>query len=109
MGRLLGVAHFLTEESIVEDREDAAVARRAKKLDDDGITLRIAQLEAVRRMQKDFAGSILRRTPSSVDWQGNVLLTLPPHTNIIGIVTLTPREMAIINERAETAKARYSV
>lgn len=109
MGRMLGVAHFLTDESIVEDREDAAVTRRAKKLDDDGITLRIAQLEAVRRMQKDFAGSILRRTPSSVDWQGDVLLTLPPHTNIIGIVTLTPREMAIINERAETAKARYGV
>jgi hypothetical protein len=107
MGRLLGVTHFLTEESIVEDKEYAAIVRRAKKLDDDGITLRTAQIEAVRQMQKGFTGSILRRTPSSIDWQGNVLLTLPPHRDIIGIVTLTPREMAIINERAEAAKARY--
>jgi hypothetical protein len=93
----------------VEEKEDAAALRKAKKRDDDGISEKIAKIETVRRMQSQFVGHILRRTPASLDWQGNPLLTLPPHKDVIGILDLTQREIDIINERAEIAKARYVI
>lgn len=107
MGRLIGIPHFLSEASVEEEKEDAAAIRRAKKMDDEGESLKIVQIEAVRRMQKHFLGSILRRTADSRNWLGSGILDVPPHKTILGILTLTDREMSIINERAEAAKARY--
>jgi TATA-binding protein-associated factor len=108
MGRLIAVPHFLSEASVVEEIEDKAAVRRAKRMDDDGRSLRIVQIESVRRMQTHFIGSILRRTTDSLTWDGRTLLNLPPHVDVIGILTLTKREMDIINVRAEAAKARYA-
>ncbi|KAF8869930.1 SNF2 family N-terminal domain-containing protein [Infundibulicybe gibba] len=105
MGRLCGVPHFLTQESVDEEKEDAAAGRRAKKLDDDGLSLRRIQIEAVRRMQMQFCGSILRRTVDSKTPTGQKLVDLPPHKDIIGILRLTQRETEIVAERAEAAKA----
>lgn len=107
MGRLIGVPHFLTEAAIEEEKNDNATARKARKLDDDGLSLRTCQVEAVRRMQKQFCGAVLRRTTDSRNWKGLTLLNLPPHREIMGILTLTERETEIIAERAEVAKERY--
>jgi hypothetical protein len=109
LGRVLGVTHFLTEDSFVEEKEDLAAVRKARKMNDDGISIRQTQIETVIRMQSQFTGHILRRTAASLDWQGNPLLTLPPHKDIIGILSLTQREIDIIDERAEIAKARSVV
>lgn len=109
MGRLLGIPHFLTDLSVQEHKEDAAAYRKAKKLDDDGHELKRAEIQAVRRMQAQFAGHILRRTTDSVDWKGDNLLNLPRHKEIIGVLTLTDREVGIIQKRAEDARNRQVI
>jgi hypothetical protein len=106
MARLLGVPHFLTDTSWSEEKDDVASFRKAKKLDDDGQSLRLAQIEAVVRLQRQFAGHILRRTATSVNWKGEPLVKLPPLKHIIGVLKLTDRESKIIQERAEGARAR---
>lgn len=105
MGRLVGIPHFFTELAFEEERSDASAVRRAKKLDDDGESLNNEQLDAVKRLRVHCAGHFLRRTTASLDFQGNVLLPLPRYTEIIGVLTLTDRETAIITSRAEEAKA----
>jgi hypothetical protein len=106
MARLVGVPHFFTELAITEEKDDAAAIRRAKTMEDDGQSLRVAQIEAVRRMQKQFKRSVLRRTTDSRNWEGQTLLDLHPHQDIIGVLELTKREKDIIAERAEAAKER---
>jgi|SRR5215475_14592483 len=102
----MGVPHFLTEASVAEEREDAATIRKASKLDDDGVAVRVAQIEAVRRMQGQFAGHIIRRTTDSKNWMGKTLLNLPPHEDLLGVLNLTEREKKIIADRAQAAKER---
>lgn len=80
------------------------MARKAKKVDDDGATLLREQLKVVRRLQGHCVGHFLRRTTTSVNWEGKVLLPLPEAKEIIGLVELTEREAAIIAERAKAAK-----
>jgi hypothetical protein len=109
MARLIGVRHFLTEASWIEEKDDNSNYRKAKKLDDGGQSLRLAQIEAVTRMQKQFSGHILRRTANSANWKGDPLIKLPPLKHIIGVLNLTERESNIIQERAEGARARCVV
>jgi TATA-binding protein-associated factor len=106
IGRLIGVPHFLTDDSTRELSEDNASIRKAKKVDDNGQALKKAEITAVRRMQVQFSGRILRRTTDSVDWRGKPLLDLPPHKAIIGVLELTGRELEIIQKRAEDARGR---
>jgi TATA-binding protein-associated factor len=75
-------------------------------MDDDGESLQIAEVLAVRRMQAQFSGHILRRTTDSVDWRGGSLLDLPPHKTISGVLELTKREVDVIQQRAEDARSR---
>ena len=105
MARLAGVPHFFTHDSTQELKEYMAVARRARKLDDDGLSLRKSQIEAVRGMQKNFDCYLLRRTSDSKNWEGRTLLDLPPHVDITGVLELTDRKTSILQERAEVAKA----
>jgi TATA-binding protein-associated factor len=100
------VPYFLTEAAYEEEKEDAAEVRKAKKLDDDGRLVRSVQIQSVRRMHKQFRGSILRRTTDSINWIGRTLLDLPPCKEIVGVLTLTKRETDLLSERAEIAKAR---
>ncbi|KAF5362324.1 hypothetical protein D9756_002852 [Leucocoprinus leucothites] len=104
MGRLVGISHFFEEESHEDERATDAVIRRAKKLDDPAL-LQAEQLKAVKRLQKHLFGHFLRRTSDSVDWKNRTLLPLPPYHEIKGVLDLTDRELAIIDERAEDAKA----
>lgn len=105
MGRLVGIPHFFTEDAFSQEKDDAASVRRAKKLDDDGETLLSEQVQAVRRLQTHLKGNFLRRTTDSRDNKGQRLLPLPPYKEILGIISLTEREMSIIQKRAEAAKA----
>lgn len=105
MARLIGVPHFFTETSFIEEKDDAAALRRAKKLDDDGEAQLATQLQSIRRLQRYLVGYFLRRTPTSLDYRGQVLLPLPPYVEILGVLNLTARESQIIEDRAEAAKA----
>ncbi|RDB19056.1 Transcription regulatory protein SNF2 [Hypsizygus marmoreus] len=105
MGRLVGIPYFFTEASYIEEKSDAAAVRRAKKLDDDGEALLAEQLRAVKRLQGYCLGHFLRRTTESRDFEGKVLLPLPPYIEILGVLTLTERETKIVQTRAEDAKA----
>jgi hypothetical protein len=104
----VGIPHFFTEVSFIEEKTDASKLRRAKKLDDDGEAVLAEQLQVVRRLQSHCRGHFLRRTAASRDWEGRDLLPLPPYIEIIGILNLTEREMTIIQERSEAAKAAYA-
>uniref|UniRef100_A0A0W0GC69 Uncharacterized protein n=1 Tax=Moniliophthora roreri TaxID=221103 RepID=A0A0W0GC69_MONRR len=104
MARLVAAPHFFMEESFLEAKEDEAELRRAKKLDDNGLSVTQFQVTIVRRIQKAMIPHILRRTTDSRDYLGQPLLDLPPYQDIIGVLTLTPREMNIINDLAEKAK-----
>jgi TATA-binding protein-associated factor len=106
MGRLVGVPHFFTEAAFMEERDDGTAMRRAKKMDDDGHSLKVTQVEAVRRMHMHFAGFLLRRTTDSLNWKGLTLLDLPRHEDIVGVLELTQRERDIIDQRAQAAKER---
>jgi hypothetical protein len=106
LGRLIGIPYFLTEASFTDEKNDMNRFRRARNLDDDGIALRLAQVEAVRRVRQYFDGHMIRRTTESTDWEAKKLIDLPPHKEIIGVLALTERETNIIQDRAEAARAR---
>jgi TATA-binding protein-associated factor len=57
-----------------------------------------------RRMQDQFQGRILRRTATSVDWEGNPLIKLEPYVTIVVKMRLEEREMEILDHLA--AKVR---
>ncbi|KAF9443968.1 hypothetical protein P691DRAFT_808051 [Macrolepiota fuliginosa MF-IS2] len=105
LARLVGIRHFHDEISFVEEKNDAANIRKAKKLDDDGEAVRAERRQIIGRLQQRCHGHFLRRTTESVNWLGKPLLSLPPCHEIIGVVSLTRRETEIIEERAEAAKA----
>ncbi|KAF9444080.1 hypothetical protein P691DRAFT_678274 [Macrolepiota fuliginosa MF-IS2] len=105
LARLVGVPHFFDEVSFIEEKADAGALRKAKKLDDNKATLLAEELRIVRRHQAHCIGHFLRRTTKSRDWEGEVLLPLPPYTEIPGILALTERENGIMQKRAEAAKA----
>lgn len=127
LARIIGIPHFLTVESLEEEKEDAATLRRLKKrkalqedegdennlappaevppaASDVGQQLRVEQVRAVQRMQRQFQGRIIRRTTASKDYLGNSIVNLPPYRIIEGQIKLTDREMAVISELAEKAK-----
>jgi TATA-binding protein-associated factor len=106
MGRLTGIPYFLTEASHTEEKDDETAIRKAKKLDDDGETALAEQLAAVKRRQTQMEGRFLRRSTDSLDYNGSVLVPLPPYKEILGVVKLTERETDIIQERAAAAKAQ---
>ncbi|KAJ3564157.1 hypothetical protein NP233_g8477 [Leucocoprinus birnbaumii] len=105
MGRLIGLPYFFSELCVAEEREDNAMLRRAKKLNDDGESLRAARVHITRRLHDLCKGHFLRRTTASLDWAGRTLLPLPPYIEIIGLLQLSEREMLILHERQEAAKA----
>ncbi|KAJ4463203.1 P-loop containing nucleoside triphosphate hydrolase protein [Lentinula lateritia] len=108
LARLIGIPHFMTKDSAEEAKEDAAAIRKAKKADDDGLTLQQVQIRAVRRIQTQFLGHVLRRTIDSQNWSGERLLALPPFKTIVGVLTLSDREMEILVQRQQDAQANAS-
>ena len=129
MARILGIPHFLTDASVEEEKADAANLRRVKKAitaeqkeymaevnqaklaggvdsdsEDPGRFVRIEQIKAVQRMQGQYDGRIIRRTADSKDYDGKVVIDIPPYQRIAGLLKLTDREMANIQDIAEKAK-----
>lgn len=104
MGRLVGVPHFFTEESHAREKDIASDMRKARKMDDDGEALLAVQIMAVRESQAQLVGNFLRRTTESRTNLGALLIPLPPYVEIIGVITLTDREVAIIAKRKSAAQ-----
>ncbi|KAF9447919.1 hypothetical protein P691DRAFT_670489 [Macrolepiota fuliginosa MF-IS2] len=105
LARLVGLPHFFDEASFIEEKDDMASLRRAKKFDDDGEASLSIQQKIAKRLQVHCKGHFLRRTPQSRDCNGRALVPLPPYRTILGALNLTERETAIIRGRAEAAKA----
>ncbi|KAJ3563513.1 hypothetical protein NP233_g8897 [Leucocoprinus birnbaumii] len=105
MGRLVGLPYFFSELCIAEEKDDNALIRKAKKLDDDGEALRAVRVQITRRLHDRCKGHFLRRTTGSRDWVGRTLLPLPPYLEIIGLLRLSDREVLILQDRQEAAKA----
>lgn len=99
----------MTKDSAEEAKEDAAAIRKAKKADDEGLTLQQVQIRAVRRIQAQFLGHVLRRTIDSQNWSGERLLALPPFKTIVGVLTLSDREMEILVQRQQDAQAKWLI
>ncbi|THU90177.1 hypothetical protein K435DRAFT_864524 [Dendrothele bispora CBS 962.96] len=104
LGRLLGIPYFVSQQSVEDAKDDAALLRQAKKKDDDGHEIRCVQIESVQNLQTHFSSHILRRTIDSRNWRGKSLLDLPPHKEIITVVDLTDRERCILDKQAEIVK-----
>jgi hypothetical protein len=66
--------------------------------------IRLAQIRSIQRMQRQFGERIIRRTTASKDYFGKVIVDLPPYRRIPGMLTLTEREMAAIQDIAEKTK-----
>ncbi|KAF8500014.1 P-loop containing nucleoside triphosphate hydrolase protein [Hysterangium stoloniferum] len=107
LGQLIGLKSFMMEEFHNQEKDDNAAICQAKKYDDNGESVRKAQIKAVRKMHRMFAGHILHRVPDSKDWEGKKLLDIPPYKDIIGILMLTERENEILKDRAEMARTWY--
>ncbi|CAA7271229.1 unnamed protein product [Cyclocybe aegerita] len=117
MARLAGIGHFFNKAAQIEERNDLADFRRAKKEagedydplnDSDEDPVRRAHVAAAQRMQAQFEGRVLRRTADSLDWQGRTLLNLPPYHTHFVMLDLTPRELDCIEELADEAKEKAS-
>ena len=48
MGRLVGIPYFFTDDLVSQGKDDTAAVRRAKKLDDNGESLLVEQVQAVK-------------------------------------------------------------
>lgn len=104
MGRLVGIHHFFSDSYMAEEKDYVSRVRRAKKDGEEAV--QIEQVKAVTQLQSYFSGHILRRTIDSKSHTGSLLLDLPPYKTFDAILTLTDREMTIINEHAEKANAK---
>lgn len=110
MGRLVGLEYFFSQEAYAEEKADASEIRRARGLasdvDEGGDGATETQKLIAVKLQHRFDGQILRRTTSSLDWQKNPLITLPPFEEFAVVVRPTPREMEVISELADRVKER---
>lgn len=118
MGRLTGIPHFLSPAAYEEEKEDTRLLRRVKKdrpddfdpmQENDQDPIKLCQVVIAQRMQQQPQGHILRRKVGSKDWEGAVLVPLPPCETIYAYLDLTPRELKIITKNGQTLKERYVI
>ncbi|KAJ3494060.1 hypothetical protein NLJ89_g10889 [Agrocybe chaxingu] len=117
MGRLVGIAHFLTEKALLEEKQDTADLRRAKRdlpsdydplnNSEDNDPIKLAQVKAALRIQSQFEDRVIRRTIDSKNWAGEPLVKLPPCHTITVLLDLTDRELDIL--RVLSDRVRDSV
>ena len=107
MGRLVRLGHFLSQEALMEEKADANEIRRAKGLASDSIEDKgDSTTKGLQRMQQQFNGHILRRTPESLNWLKRPLIRLPLYKEVLVVVKPTACEMEIISELANHVKER---
>jgi hypothetical protein len=82
MGRLVGLSYFSSSDALAEEKADASEIRRARGQASDDVdssdSITSCQRQIATKMQLRFGNRNLRRTPNSLDWQKNRLITLPP-------------------------------
>ncbi|KAJ3566666.1 hypothetical protein NP233_g6855 [Leucocoprinus birnbaumii] len=105
IGRLVGLSYFMDEMALQDEKADSSRLRKAKRLDDDGESYKAEQLHITRRLHTKSKDRMLRRTANSKGFDNQPLISLPPYITILAILNLTPREMSIIQDRSEAAKA----
>ncbi|RXW15947.1 hypothetical protein EST38_g9910 [Candolleomyces aberdarensis] len=106
MGRLLGIPYFFSELAREDQAADNAQLRRAKIEkggDPDSFTseddpVKVSQVEISKRLAAKFQNRVIRRIATSLDVDGNPLISLPPIRVVEGILHLTEREREILEE-----------
>ena len=106
MGRLTGLPYFFSELGHEDQTADNAQLRRAKvekggdpeAFDPEDDPVKLAQVEISKRLATRFQGRIIRRVATSLDVNGDPLISLPPINFIEGILHLTEREQEILEE-----------
>lgn len=98
MGRLCNISHFSCQKYVEEVAEDAAELRRARADGDESLISKL-QGEASRRMQLQFDGRLICRTSTSLDFEGNPLLSLPKCTTVLFPLYLQDWEREIVDEK----------
>lgn len=120
MGRLVGIPFFFSDTAWEEEKSDAAKIRKAKvqrkeeglhgnddgEIEDDDDPVQVCSQEAARRIQSQFENRFIRRSGSSLDYDGKPLLQLPNCTSISLDVKLSDREMDIMNTMASNMRER---
>jgi hypothetical protein len=108
MGRLVGMPYFSSQEAFMEQQQDAAEIRRARKVKAEDAVLtgetdavRLLQVQISHRLQSQFEGRVIRRTPISQNPDGRPLIDLPPISIIYGVLKLTARELGLIDDVTE--------
>jgi hypothetical protein len=104
MARLVGIDFFFTEASYAEQVADTNALRRARQERDELLDepdehedpVIIIQMEASLRLQSQFEDRLIRRTAKSLNPDGSPLIYLPPLHIQHFYITLTPRELAIL-------------
>ncbi|RXW17371.1 hypothetical protein EST38_g8476 [Candolleomyces aberdarensis] len=104
IGRMVGIPHFRSQVYLDELAQDATAVRKAKQdlgagdSDESAINPVVAlQIEASKRMQGQFMGRLIRRKATSVDYEQNPLLVLPPCDVVDVIVQLQPWELEFVD------------
>ncbi|TEB22041.1 hypothetical protein FA13DRAFT_1716383 [Coprinellus micaceus] len=114
MGRMVGLPYFFSQNLYDQERQDAADLRRAKVMklqepnaedgdcedeedDEETCPVRIQQTEIAQRIQEQFRGRVIRRSPASLKADGTPLIDLPPLTIVHALLELTQREIDIID------------
>lgn len=115
MGRLIGLQSFMLEEAHEEEKDDFSLIRRARTAlsdmpdespDDDPV--KDVQVAIALRQREDFTGHLLRRTAESLDYNGEVLIDLPPCIHVTILLKLAEREMRITRMQADKVKESVS-
>lgn len=108
MGRLVGMPYFSSQEAFTQQQRDGADIRRAQrtKSKDSELTegmdgVQLLQVRISHRLQSQFEGRVIRRTPTSNNPVGRPLIDLPPLSIVYGALRLTSRELALIENVTE--------
>ena len=63
-------------------------------------------MKIIQQFQTHFAGRVIRRTHTSVDFAGNVIFELEPYQEHLLVLELDDVEMAALEKQAEEVVAR---
>ena len=86
MGRLIGISLFFSSDAYEEEKQDA---RDLRSVAYDPEAHKPHQVQIARRMHKLCMGHIIHCTAKSLDWKGDLLISLPPCHIIKAYLDLT--------------------
>ncbi|KAF9534095.1 hypothetical protein CPB83DRAFT_757111, partial [Crepidotus variabilis] len=113
MGRMVGLPHFLSDQAWLEEKQDQADLRAARReIPDDYNPLVIGEADdpvtevqnkIAERLRTQFEGRVVRRTVASLNWN------LPPIQKVIAPISPRPWEAKTLSILGERVKDNVSM